>query len=55
MTTRIGPKQRPIIEALKRGAELRQSNGAWTLDGEPVNHERCLRLFMLTEKGKGIV
>jgi hypothetical protein len=46
----IGPKQRPIIEALKQGAYLTMRYGKWTLcergKNSAANRERCMGLYV---------
>ena len=50
MNSYIGPKQRPIIEALKRGGLLWMRNGKWMLRSfvsiRSQNRERCMGLYL---------
>lgn len=51
MSERVGPKQRPIIEAMKAGAVLLNEHGTWSLRDKSdrwyvVNRERCMGLYV---------
>lgn len=50
MTNYIGPKQRPIIEALKGGGKLYQAAGWWYFSSGDViqfqSRRRCFALYI---------
>jgi hypothetical protein len=49
MSEYIGPKQRPIIDALKAGGELRMRDGRWRLWDKGVSssmpRDSCMGLY----------